>query len=152
MPRIEVTIITKLLARQEKVEVLKSTISKMLTEGFNVRKVQSLGDRSLPLLMKAKHVSTRGVPPVSVGSYFVLDFDMPNKNHRDLKKWFELQHKQIIRAHMYKVPTEAAEPCQGLLIDDGNGLYEEKLEEITKSQKKKNFSHNLHSDIVPFPL
>lgn len=139
MPRYEISLITKLLQRHEKVSVLSRVVSHLLDRGHNVRKVQSLGDRCLPLIMKKQ----------TQGSYFVLDTDLPKEEMKELKNFLWMQDEvirnTILPHHLVHPPNE---DCCG----DEEVDYAEKLESFNKFAEKKPSTNNIHSDIVPFPL
>jgi len=140
MPRHEITLITKILQRKQKADILKSVVNHMIGSGFVVRKVEHLGDRCLPFKM-ANH---------ETGSYFVLDGDFPRDSVSDLKQFFGIQNK-IIRSTIIehkKLYSDETKFCCGMEPVE----YEAELKEISKPRPKVYYSNRLNEDIVPFPI
>jgi len=148
MPRYEVSLIMRLLNREEKIKALTQTCKQLLKSGFNVRKVQSLGDRNLPYQMKNIQGET-----FMEGSYVLLDMDSKISQLQELDDVFK-QQESIIRMNRFVHETVyKTEPyCDGLVESD----YTSKLknmnvasEEDIPQWKKRSLKYK---NYVDFPM
>jgi len=148
MVRHEISLITTLLTRTQKIETLKEVVGYLLKKGHNVRQVQSLGDRCLPFVMRTPTDSR-----VNEGSYFVLDTDFRLKDTDEIKH--KLKHMDnvmkatcIIHSTVYR--ENNSQECEGKLQVD----YLTKLEELKKQPTpgKKVFNVEKVIQGVPFPI
>lgn len=128
MPRYEVSLIMKILERPAMVETLKGLVGHVIKEGNVVRKIQSMGTRGLPVLMKAhgeKH---------TVGTYVLLDVECPDNSVVPLKKFF-ISDKSVLRTrfHLHDIVYRPEPPCGGMVEPD----YAEILQDAKRSGKHK---------------
>ena len=131
MPRFELSVIFRLLERENKINVLKNTVKYLIDNGYNVRKLQSLGDRGLPVKMyKEDEIHY-------TGSYMLYDVDFRDEDFPSVKRFFQ-SHTDVLRFHCSNhAQLYAPEPpCDGMQPID----YAAKLEELKKG-KKKNLSY-----------
>ena len=149
MVRYEISVITTLLTRNQKIQTLKEIVGYFLKEGHNVRKVQSLGDRCLPYAMRTSTDSK-----VKEGSYFLLDTDFRLKDIDEVKH--KLKHIDNVMKvscidHNIAYGNDNQDNCEGLLDVD----YIAKLEELKKRpmpSSKKLFDTRKVVQGVPFPI
>lgn len=130
MPRYEISLILRILARPDTVATMKNLIEPVLKNGSVVRKIQCLGSRGLPTLKKLngeKHTD---------GTYFVLDVECPSRTISTIRDNFML-HKDVISAFpvSHKTAYENEAPCGGMDEPDYVKLLEE-LKTSGKFQKK----------------
>jgi len=147
MVRYEVSVITTLLGRQQKIETLKEIVGYFLKNGHNVRQVQSLGDRCLPYAMRTPTENR-----VSEGSYFLLDTDFRIKDMDEIKH--KLKHIDNVMKVSYvdydQVYNNDETECEGRPEID----FMAKLDELKKkpaSPFKKRFDATKVTQGVPFP-
>lgn len=126
MPRFEISVILRILKRQDAVATLKSLLQPVLENENVVRKIQCLGSRGLPTLKVCsaeKHTE---------GTYFVLDVECPDNTISRIKDNFTL-HRDVISAFpvSHKVAYENEPTCGGMDEPD----YVKLLEELKTSGK-----------------
>jgi len=148
MVRYEISVITTLLGRNQKIETLKEIVGYFLKNGHNVRRVQSLGDRCLPYAMRTSSSSR-----VNEGSYFLLDTDFRISDLNEIKhrlKHIDNVMKVSCIDHNTIYNKDEVE-CTGKPEVD----YMTKLEELKKKpmpSMKKKFDAKKVTQGVPFPI
>ena len=78
MPAYELTLILKSLARPALADALKRTFNEVMSQGAVITKVQNLGDKRLPNVMR-RHGQT-----FHTGHYFLVTFEAPTKAPRNI--------------------------------------------------------------------
>lgn len=126
MPRFEISVILRILARPDAVATMKNLLEPVLKDGNIVRKIQCLGSRGLPTM------KTMNGEKHTDGTYFVLDVECPENTISIMKDNFML-HKNVISAFplSHKVVYENETPCGGMNEPD----YVKLLEDLKKSGK-----------------
>ena len=129
MPRYELAVIFRIMGREKKIEFLKDTVKYLLGKGYNVRKVQSLGDRGLPIKMYTPSSEMH-----FTGSYVLLDMDFKTKDSPEIELFFKSNPDVLRMSYLpYDSIYFSEQPCDGMTEVD----YAAKLEELKTKPIRK---------------